>query len=991
MNKKLIPLVALVASQIPASAAPIAINGSQTYSQNFDSLGNTSVAWTDDSTLAGWYAQINNAATANGTLQVSDGNDALSGLLNVGATGAPDRALGSKATGTGNFANIAYAASFHNTGATPVALSNLSYTGEMWRANTTANTVENFAVYYQISAAPVTNIISGPNSANPAPGLGFTALAGGAADWSLSNAGSGVALDGNDPANKLAINVPVSGITLAPGQYLTLKFTDQNEAGTDGYQAIDDLSVQFTEVSGLVTATLSNPTRDFAGTLADPNDDTFGFTVNVTGSGGVAAGWTTSDVNPPAGNTSSANYGTPVVWTGFPTSATKTITISDAVTPALNAILNVPPPKIIGTNDVLGVGTPLISDAADIQGWVVDETARTLTQNSTAQGDFIVNSKIYDLSATGFVTLTAELDAITGTSSGFEAADSFAMEVIINGGAPQSILGASDVDSSGRLVGAAAGAGNGELPDAGITNTTKNFAFTYLIPDTANTLQIRITGNSNSGSETYLVKNIKLSPPSATLFAAPTGAATVDNKGTADPSDDTFTVPVNVTAVNLGASTGWHSNENPVRNGLYATPNPVTFGPYMVSGGAQTVILTDDLDPNISSSPLTFTPPTPAVAATAPANITRVPNGPGAADDVVTFTTTITGTNGGPGWTATGPAGTTPTSGTYSANPVTFTVPAGVGVSSAAVVITDSSYPTATTTITANFDSVYVIGQKNLNGTLSDVLSELVVPPNNLWVNDPVARTISMNNGNAPAGAKTISSEVINLAGVSGDVTFSANLHVSDTSSGFEAGDTFTAHLIYDGNTGAPVSLITNPPDLNANGTLEDDELAAGIVETDIALTATIPDAVNTVQLVITGVTDSASEHLVVGSVLFTGGGVIPTGDTDGDGVSNDDEAIMGTDPNNASDVLRLTQNPATPTQLSFPSKAGKFYRVYVSDDTNEASHLKFWKDAGTGTIAGDGAAKTFNVTVAAGETRRFYILGVQSADAGWPATLGTP
>ncbi|HWB03072.1 MAG TPA: thrombospondin type 3 repeat-containing protein [Verrucomicrobiales bacterium] len=986
MNKKLIPLVALVASQIPASAAPIAINGSQTYSQNFDSLGNTSVAWTDDSTLAGWYAQINNGATANGTLQVSDGNDALSGLLNVGATGAPDRALGSKATGTGAFANIAYAASFRNTGATPVALSNLSYTGEMWRANTTANTVENFAVYYQISAAPVTNIISGPNSANPAPGLGFTALAGGAADWSLSNAGSGVALNGNDPANKLAINVPVSGITLAPGQYLTLKFTDQNEAGTDGYQAIDDLSVQFTEVSGLVTAAVSNPTRDFAGTLADPNDDTFGFTVNVTGAGAVAAGWTTVDVNPPAGNTSSANYGTPVVWTGFPVSATKTITISDAITPALNTVLTVPPPKIIGTNELLGAGTPLISTADNITGWVVDETARTLNQNSLpANEDHVVTSKVYDLSATGFVLFSAELDYNTlGGTSGFEAADSFALEVSIDGGPFVSALGAADTDSNGRLTGTV------ELPAATGVDVTP-VMFSYLIPDTANSVQIRITGNSNSPGETLLVKSVQLSTPSATLFASVAGAATVDNKGTADPSDDTFTVPVNVSPVNLGASPGWHSNENPVRSGLYATPNPVIFGPYQVSGGAQTVILTDDANGAISSSPLTFTPPTPAVAATAPANITRVPNGPGAADDVVTFTTTITGTNGGPGWTATGPAGTTPTSGTYSANPVTFTVPAGVGVSSAAVVITDSSYPTATTTITANFDSVYVIGQKNLNGTLSDVLSELVVPPNNLWVNDPVARTISMNNGNAPAGAKTISSEVINLAGVSGDVTFSANLHVSDTSSGFEAGDTFTAHLIYDGNTGAPVSLITNPPDLNANGTLEDDELAAGIVETDIALTATIPDAVNTVQLVITGVTDSASEHLVVGSVLFTGGGVIPTGDTDGDGVSNDDEAIMGTDPNNASDVLRLTQNPATPTQLSFPSKAGKFYRVYVSDDTNEASHLKFWKDAGTGTIAGDGAAKTFNVTVAAGETRRFYILGVQSADAGWPATLGTP
>lgn len=987
MNKKLIPLVALVASQIPASAAPIAINGSQTYTQNFDTLGTTAVAWTNDSTIQGWYAQINNGTTANGNLQITDGAADVSGLLNVGATGDSERALGSRPTGT--TANIAYGLSFQNTGTKPVQLSALNYTGEMWRTNGVANTVETYAVYYQVSNAPVTNIISGGNSATPAAGAGFTALP--AANWTMSSASAATQLNGNDAANKMAIAATPSGITVAPGQYVMIKWTDPNAANGDAATAIDDISIQFTEVAGLVTAAVSNPTRDFAGTLADPNDDTFGFTVNVTGSGAVGAGWTTVDVNPPAGNTSSANYGTPVVWTGFPTTATKNITISDAVTPAINAALAVVPPKIIGTADYLGAGTPLISDTADIQGWVVDETARTLTQNGTAQADFVVNSKVYDLSATGFLTLTAEVDAITGTSSGFEAADYFKMEVIINGGAPQSILGASDVDGNGGLYGAAAGAGNGELPDAGVTNTTKNFSFSFLVPDTANTLQIRITGNSNSTSETYLVKNINLATPSATLFAAVAATGTLDNKGTADPADDTFTVPVNVSAVGLGASTGWHSNENPVRTGLYATPNPVTFGPYQVSGGAQTVILTDDLNANISSSPLTLTPPAATIAATAAANITRILNGPGVADDQVSFTTTITGTHGGPGWTATGPVGLTPTSGTYSGNPVTFTVPAGIGVASAAVVITDSSYPTATATVTANFDAIYVLGQKNINGSLTDLVSELVVAPNNLWVNDPVARTISMNNGNAPVGAKTITSEVVNLADVSGNVTFSANLHVSDTSSGFEAEDTFTAHLIYDGNTAAPVSLITNPPDTSGDGILADDELAAGIVETDIPLNATIPDNVNTVQLVISGVTNSASEHLVVGSVLFTGGGVIPTGDTDGDGVSNTDEAIMGTDPNSASDVLRLTQSSTTPTQLSFPSKAGKFYRVYVSDDTNEASHLKFWKDGGAGTIAGDGTAKTFNVTVAAGETRRFYILAVQSADAGWPATLGAP
>ena len=125
-------------------------------------------------------------------------------------------------------------------------------------------------------------------------------------------------------------------------------------------------------------------------------------------------------------------------------------------------------------------------------------------------------------------------------------------------------------------------------------------------------------------------------------------------------------------------------------------------------------------------------------------------------------------------------------------------------------------------------------------------------------------------------------------------------------------------------------------------------------------------------------------------SKFQTMSGVPPTGgDTDHDGVSDADEAIMGTDPNSATDVLRLTQNPALPTQISFPSKAGRFYRVYASDDTDgqEATHLLKWKDAGLTTIVGNGGPKQFNVTVLPAEKRRFYRLHVMATDGPWPAT----
>ena len=121
-----------------APAAPVPISGTSSYTQNFNGLGTSSVAWVNDATIPGWYAQINNGTTATGNAQAADGNTVLSGLLNLGSSGAADRALGSKATSTGNLANISYGVHFQNTGTRPLLVTQITYTGELWRSNSTA-------------------------------------------------------------------------------------------------------------------------------------------------------------------------------------------------------------------------------------------------------------------------------------------------------------------------------------------------------------------------------------------------------------------------------------------------------------------------------------------------------------------------------------------------------------------------------------------------------------------------------------------------------------------------------------------------------------------------------------------------------------------------------------------------------------------------------------------------------------------------------------
>jgi hypothetical protein len=997
MKSNFLLLTALAALPCTVTAAPIAVTGTITHTENFDSLGIFSPAWADDSTLPGWYVQINNGATVPATAQATDGNDAtpFNGLLNCGTLDATDRALGSKATGTGNFANIAYAVSFHNTTANPIQFTGLTYTGECWRTNSTAaGLAETYTVFYQISAAPVTDILSGGNAAAAAAGAGFTAL-GATANWAspvLTPVAS--AVDGNDAANRTTVTytapaAPPAALILQPGQYLMLKWTDTNLGSTDGYQAIDDVSVSFTQLEASVSSEYSQRTRDLNNTPSDSADDTFGFTALISGTGAVST-WTTASVQPPLSNVNSGPYGTPVAWTGFPIAA-KTVTISDVNNPAFTTTLTVQPPLMIGTNELAGPGMPIYNIDAPVTGWTINDGQRTLTQNNPgAQTDFVILSEIMDLSAIGFAQFRADLDAITGGSSGFEAADRFAMQLIIDGGAPVNILGAADTNGDGWLTGAATN-GNPdtwvELPDVGDINRSQTFTFTRLIPETANTLQVRISGSSNSGAETYLVRNLRLTNPPASILASLAGASVLDNRGTVDALDDTFSAPVNVLPVNIPGATGWNSNATPA-SGPYSPP-AISFGPFPRSEAPKTVQILDQATPFISASIIIPGPPVTLMDPLTVTGITRVDNGPGPADDSITFQLTITGTSTGPLWGATG---ATPLSGLYSALPATFTIPAPLPASPHNVTITDASYPAATRTVSVAFPAIYTIGQKNFGGP-ADIYSADVTPPDTSWVNDATARTLTMTDGDLQAaGVKTVTSEPVDLSAVSGAVLFSATLETRDTSSGFEAGDTFVAELLLsDGFSPAQTVNLIVPHDTNASGLLEDDELALGggtvaaPTITTFPLNALIPDGIVSATLVIRGINDSANETMIVRDVLFAP--APPTTDNDGDGVSNTDETVMGTDPDNPLDVLRLTQNAANPTQIDFPTVALRYYRVYQSDDTDgaEGTHLQVWRDAGLPTIQGDGSPNSFDITISPGEPRRFYRLHVMTQDGPWP------
>ena len=465
----------------------------------------------------------------------------------------------------------------------------------------------------------------------------------------LAQTGAGTTPAAAAIANNTTVITRVS--SLAPGEH-TLAISAHNQAvGSSDLTMAAQLIA--TGVNCSITPVASAVRVDNS-TPALATDDTATFSITVGSSGVVSAsGWKITAPASLVGQTGA--YGTPspvtisgVALTDFVNGA-MTITFEDADNALCTATASVNIPVALGVNNMAS-GKIILSNGAATTNWAFNETTLTSTQTAATQADHEVLSELIDLSTVGYTQVTADLDAISGGSSGFEAADHFYMQVFIDGSAtPISILGATDSDNNGSLDGNAAT--STELPGNTEPNISRPFSFSYLLPATANSVRLRFVGNTNSGSETLVVKNIKLDAPPAGIVAV-VGTTTFDNKGTDAAADDTFGAPVLVDGISLAPSTIWDSNRIDPDQGTYGTTSNF-FG--LFSDGVLNVTLSDRMTPAITQS-FSIQLPAQSFTATPAAAITRVENGAGPTDDTVTFTTTITGVNGGPSWKATVPA-----------------------------------------------------------------------------------------------------------------------------------------------------------------------------------------------------------------------------------------------------------------------------------------------------------------------------------------------
>ena len=96
-------------------------------------------------------------------------------------------------------------------------------------------------------------------------------------------------------------------------------------------------------------------------------------------------------------------------------------------------------------------------------------------------------------------------------------------------------------------------------------------------------------------------------------------------------------------------------------------------------------------------------------------------------------------------------------------------------------------------------------------------------------------------------------------------------------------------------------------------------------------------------------------------------------GDSDGDGVTNRDEYLAGTDPTLATDRLRITSftplNPlGTNSNLTWTSTVARFYAVETTTNL-----FTPFVDSGLGTLTPDAGLTTTRTVSATGSSQRFF------------------
>lgn len=219
-----------------------------TYSENFDGMSTTSAAntfvgpngthfslapfglpdWTVARLAPGTGTQMSyfaEAGTGNG-----------GAIYSYGMAGSGERALGSLASGS----NVpAFGVEFVNNAPFTIDSFTVALTSEAWRSSTSTQNILTFA--WGVSGGTITPTTFLTDTSMTADPLGNVV---GPAPVTTNGA--------LNPPTLGTVSVTVTGLSVAPGQSIFLRWTDFNDVGNDAGLAIDDFSFSATPAPGSV-------------------------------------------------------------------------------------------------------------------------------------------------------------------------------------------------------------------------------------------------------------------------------------------------------------------------------------------------------------------------------------------------------------------------------------------------------------------------------------------------------------------------------------------------------------------------------------------------------------------------------------------------------------------------------------------------------------------------------------------------------------------
>jgi trimeric autotransporter adhesin len=355
-------------------AQPVSLTLNTTYSQDFNTLANTSPG---AFLPAGWLFSETGTG-ANTSYTAADGSGNGGDTYSFGTATATERAFGGLLSGS--VTPTIGAAFTNNTGTTVTSLT-VSYTGEQWRLGATGR-VDRLDFQYSLNATSLTS-----GTWTDVNNLDFTAPV---------TAGSIGALDGNVAPNRASVSFTITGLSIASGATFYIRWNDFNPSGSDDGLGIDDFSITpgvatSTQVSVAGTTDAAEPATNGSFTVSLSSSYTSDITVSYNFTGTATLGVDYADPNNgsiviPAGSTSVAIPVNVINDALAEASETITINLTGATSPytisAATASINLTS-EDIGTisftgsysqdfNTLGATGTPDFSTLPN--GWLFTET-----------------------------------------------------------------------------------------------------------------------------------------------------------------------------------------------------------------------------------------------------------------------------------------------------------------------------------------------------------------------------------------------------------------------------------------------------------------------------------------------------------------------------------------------------------------------------------------------------------------------------------------